>query len=741
MSKKLTFISTSILLFGVFVVWGVNQFLYPLLPTEFSNLWVMILSVLGAITAISGAVKAIQYIGELFFPPTPEPSEEDKLLQKLRELPWSISEESAKDYTSKILGDRSNDFWEQIRDNHQNKELLSVLVIDPFMLEGLICVYQNELGLLPKNTGALLDKLIKTQWKQEKINISQWVELDDVLFAFGRLVIKDVPSIKYPVKISSEGRWRYWKNPYLGMLINIGVWVSASKTSRQTRNKLKKRLDNWKRKIYTRVENKPRPIVFAVAFVLSPVKMISYFWGILLSFIFMPVRAVVRLMRNSLEKFGMYKVFKFFDKIRSNFDIHSKILARDANHLLLAAEKAHIIKRGENSFHFRHKSWVDYFAAYYITKNEDVMAALIEDDKFNPGWRRLSPERAGIAICASGLLQDPEKFHRELLLKDPYLLTQCITSGMELHGIFYDQIEQTVVEELARVILQVREAGEWRSFDFAQILQKFRYDPIDALTILDAIREIEIEPVNFELTKLIGNYGKDVVDVLTSRLSNATNKEKRFIILVLSWIGDKRAISAIKETLTSLENDDFNAVRRTGVTVLAICFEDKNSLDELYVHLFEKDERDYYWHTMARIGEQSLLWVAKSISMWRELHPDKLHIIRREFLGLCSSIGNSIKIRESLAKNLRDKNETEFTHLYIEALGKIKAVEEKGFVLEQLNSLDDMACLFAVEALGNLEDPSFVPAMKQKLFHHNERVRQSATEAIGRLISKQDSST
>jgi hypothetical protein len=737
MSKKFTFIFTFILLFGVFVIWGINRFFYPLLPPEFSNLWVMTLSVLGAITAISGAVKAIQYIGELFFPQKPEPSEEDKLLQKLRELPWTISEESAKDYTSKILGDRSNDFWEQIRDNHQNKELLSVLVVDPFMLEGLICIYRNELGLLPKNTGALLDKLIKTQWKQEKININQWIELDDVLFTFGRLVIKDVPSIKYPVKISSEGRWRYWKNPYLGMLINIGGWVSISKASRQTRNKLKKHFDNWKRNIYKRVENKPRPVVFAVVFVLSPIAMISYFMEILLSFIFMPIRAVTRLIRNSLEGFGAHKVTRFFEKIRGNFDIHSKILERDAKRFLLAAEKAHIIKRSESSFNFRHNSWVDYFAAYYIVKSEDVMAALAEDDKFNPGWRRLSPERAGIAICASGLLENPEQFHRELLLQDPYLLTQCVTSGLDLHGTFYDQIEQTIANELAKIILQVREAGEWRSFDFAQILQKIRYDPADALTILDAIREIEIEPVNFELAKLIGNYGKDVVDILIFRLNKATNKEKRFIFLILSWIGDKRAISAIQETLTSLENDDFDAVRRTGITVLTICFEDKNSLNELYVHLFEKDERDYYWHTMARIGEQSLLWTARSISIWRDLYPDKLHIIRREFLGLCGSVGNSAKIREALAKYLRDENEIAFTQLYIEAIGKIKAAEEEEFLLEKINSLDDITCLFSVEALGNLDNPAVIPSLKQKLFHRNEQVRQSAKEAIGHLTSKQ----
>lgn len=680
MGKKFTFVFSSILLLGVIVSWGVNQFLYRFLPLEFSNLWVMTLSVLGAVSAISGSVKAIQYFGELFFPPEPEPGEEDKLLQKLRELPWAISDDAAKEYTNKILGGRSSDFWKQIENNHQNADLLADLVTDPFMLEGLICIYRSEFGLLPQNTGILLDKLLKAQWTQKKIDVKQWVQLDDCLFAFGHLVIKDVPETRYPVKRSTEGLPRRWKGWYTEMLIDLGDWIDISNKNRK-QSKFGKRIDKWK---------------------------IRFYWP--------------------LPDF----LYNVVDRLR----FRPRMMMRDANLLLLVAEKAHVIKRDKDFFTFRHKSWVDYFAANHVARSDSPIASLMKDDKFNPGWRRLSPERAGIAVCASGLLGNPEQFHRDLLVKDPYLLTQCISSGLDLRGEFYEKIEKTVADELACIILQVRDGGEWRSFDFAQILQKFRYDPIDALTILDAIQEIHNDIIDIELAKLIANYGKDVVDILIYRLNTATDNEKRMILLALAWIEDQRAAPAIRELLENLKDDQFGIVRRTAMTVLAACFDDPNSFLEVCNHLFQKDERDYYWSILGRIGERALLWAAPLVLTWIDLYPDKLHIIRQEFLGLCGIVGNSEKIRKILAECLRDRNEIAFTHLYIEALGRIKAVEEKDFLLEQLNSLDDISCLCAVEALGNLDYPATIPALKQKLFHRNEQIRQSAAETIAKLNKK-----
>lgn len=734
MGKKFTFVFSSILLLGVLFAWLIDRLYYPFLPPDFSNLGVMLLSVLGVVSALVGAVKAIQFIGELFFPPPPDASEEDKLLQKLRNSPWAISEESAREYTEKVLGGQSTDFWSQIKANKQNEDILAILIKDPFMLEGLICIYRNDGGVIPRNTGALLDKLIRTQWTRSKIDVKNWVELDDALFVLGELVIKDVPAVRYPVSVSGEGMPARWKGPYVGMLLSIGSWMRWKKESQR----------GWTRfaqKSYQRVEKRHPIIRWLVIFALNPLGLIWSFFVFIVSF---PIDRIIYICRRWFEKNDWWKALDFFYRIEAFFDtlsdkirIAPKIDQRNAKRLLFLAEKAHIIDWDGKSIRFRHKAWVDYFAAGYVIHNGANMEALSRGDNFNRGWRRLAPERAGIAVCVSGLLDDPEKFLHELLARDPYLLTQCLSSGINLRSDF-SKFQETLVDEIKNVILDVRDAGEMRSTDFSIALQSLRYEPEDALVILDAIKKCEIDWVNVDLTKLIVNYGKDVVDILIFRLKTANTNEKMAILRALAWIGDKRAVWGIQDMLASLEDDEYGLIRKRAETILAVCFGDETLSKNLIKYLFlSSDERGYYWMVLKEIGSSSLLWAIPQISTWRIMYSDRQRIIKQEFLRLCRPAFNNQAVKAVLKKSLHSSSERDLNCLYIEALGNLGAIDEKDYLLEQLNSTDDQACLSAISALEAIKDSSTIPHLVQKRYHANEWVRQKAAEAIRTILREQ----
>jgi hypothetical protein len=123
MNRKNLLILLSILFIGVFTTWYINYSFYQFLPPEFNNPFVMILSILGFITAIQGAIKAIQYLGELFFPPAPSPSQNELIRQELRALTGSLSKETVRAYTNRFLGTKGDDFWEQISDTLINSAL------------------------------------------------------------------------------------------------------------------------------------------------------------------------------------------------------------------------------------------------------------------------------------------------------------------------------------------------------------------------------------------------------------------------------------------------------------------------------------------------------------------------------------------------------------------------------------------------------------------------------------------
>jgi len=149
-SKKLLSLFLVILLAGVLIAWYVNGYISQFLPPELSNPFVLTLTVLGFISAVQGAIAAIQWLGELFFPPKPAPGPLELLRLELRSLRGQISRDEAQAYTEKILGKQSPEFWAQIGDG---LSVIHELARDPVWLDGLMDVFRNKACKLPTNPG------------------------------------------------------------------------------------------------------------------------------------------------------------------------------------------------------------------------------------------------------------------------------------------------------------------------------------------------------------------------------------------------------------------------------------------------------------------------------------------------------------------------------------------------------------------------------------------------------------
>jgi hypothetical protein len=683
MSKKFTLYLFSILSISVVTVWAADKFIFSFLPPKLDNPFLMLLSAIGFIASVVGAIEAFQYIGEMLFPPKPAPSEEDKLRQKLRELPWSISTETAKEYTDKILGGRSADFWMQIEANRQNVDALKHLTADPFMLEGLLSVYRNEQGILPKNIGALLDKLLRTQWTPEKIKVKKWLKIDDLIFSFGELVIKTAPEVEYPEKSTwEEAPPRYWKGPYIEMLRRLGALI-----------------------IYNRRKGQWLNIV------------ISGSWNLFWVIIFLPINLLFVVVKYIFRIAKWWDALEFFRNSSSYFDnlkFTHRIQYAEATRLLLIAEKAHLVERSKKSIRFKHKVWVDYFAAQHITRRGNIVETLKKKNGNRwhaETWKRLNPKRDGIAIALCGITENPAQFIQELKKTDSLLATKCIRSGIEK---IPEKIQEDVREISREIIADVQNAGEDRSYDFAKEYLELWNDPSDTNVILDAIQKIEpVTHISLPLAKLIpSTYGASAVEILLRRLKTA-KKELKHIVLILGWLRDQRAIKPLQDLAISSRS------KTLSLAVLAICFNDKVATLEFSSSLFfEKGPvaGKELWYKLVLIGDDAILWGIKAVLAQEILDLNEWQKAAGMCVKMCQSSAGSQMIGNFLLQNLEKAQHPEKVKFILSAFGSIEFQGAHNKLVEYLSSLDSSTRIKAIESLGKIKDQRAVRPLIGQLY-------------------------
>jgi len=695
------------------VIWAFNQFITRIIPVGSDYPYTIFTGIINLIALLALAIGSIRTIINWIKPNDQKISKEERLLRKLGDEAESISKTRAeKEYTSKILLENNNDFWIQI-ESHKNAETLSVLSKEPFILEGLIRIYKDKKGNLPQNIGTLLDALLKIQWTPKKLQTRNWIHLESIKVAFMNLVIEHVPSTKYPVVQQDEFDFRSAKDQYQYMLTRIGEDEKTGRNSRFWWFKLGKRL----------LQNQNQSIAYKILkyVILSPL-IVFYILSAIPALIFLPFRYI-------LIKLRIYNKFRSFT---DSINIVRLIKVKRAKYLLEAAQKARLIQIKDNSIIFTHKCWVDYFAAQYVVWRGKKIADLLYGNQTEVGyWKRCDPKRDGIAINVCGIVENPYTFIQELIPVDPLLAKKCILSGIEKSP---DDIAERITRHLRIIISDVRNAGEQRSYDFAKELLELQQDPSDISVILDAIREIEpVRQVNLPLAKLIADtYGSSAVEILLRRLETA-EKELFYVILILGWIGDQRAIEPLKKL-----QDLGEYLQSLNLVVLAICFKETSANNELLKSLFFLKGNEYgkdTWHKLPIIGEDAVLWSMDILITHNEIGTQKWWDAASMCLKICGAFAGSQKIGRFLIDNLSLSENKHVEEFILDAIGNIKYSDSVDDLIKKLSSLDDRIRIRAIESLGKIKDPRAVQPLIGLLYSKNVQIIREAVIALKEIKS------
>lgn len=711
--NRLITIVLSLIALIAMIIWAFNQSIFRFLPIGSDYPYTIFTGIISLIALLALAIGSIRTIINWIKPNDQKISKEERLLRNLGDETDPISKGRAeKEYTSKILIEKSNDFWIKI-ESHKNAETLSVLSKDPFILEGLIRIYKDKQGNLPQNIGALLDALLKIQWTPEKLQIKRWIHIESLKVAFMNLVIEHVPSTKYPVIQQSDFDFRSTQDQYQYMLTRIGEDEKTGRNSRFWWFELGKRL----------LQSQNQSISYKILkyVVLSPL-IVFYILSAIPALIFLPFRYI-------LIKLRIYNKFRSFtDSI--NFVRWTKF--KRAKYLLEAAQKAHIIQIKDNSILFTHKCWVDYFAAQYVVWRGKKISDLLYGNQTEVGyWKRCDPKRDGIAINICGIVENPYTFIQELIPVDSLLAKKCILSGIEKAP---DDVTEKITQNLRAIISDVRNAGEQRSYDFAKEFLELQQDPSDVSIILDAIREIEpVRQVNLPLAKLIADtYGSNVVEILLRRLKTA-EKELFYVILILGWIGDKRAI----EPLKNLQNLG-EYLQALNLVVLATCFKEKSAIKELLEYLFflrgDESGKDT-WHKLPIIGEDAVLWSMDILINQVDAGTQKWWNAAGMCLRICGVFSGSQKIGSFLLDNLPLSKNKDVEKFILLAIGNIKYQDGVEYLLEKLTSVDDKIRLRAIESLGKIKERRAVQPLIGLLYSKNIHIVREVIIALKEIKS------
>jgi hypothetical protein len=704
MSKRLRNVLLLIVV-TTFIIWGINRYYIAFLPEGSNHILAIFLYVLGLFTALRGALDAGKYVSELLFPDPPGPSKKETLRKEMRETHIRVKSDHAEEFAKEMLGDeRCPQFWEQIHSNRKNAGTLNELVSDPFSLDGLIEVFEQSNDQLPRNIGALLEKLINVQWTQEKLGKKNWVDLKQIQFAFAQLASSHYPSKEYPAQ--SFYREIHGEEAAYSELLDIlgtkTVWGEP--------------LGWWGKsqlKIYSRLadasDRAQRVPSFLRWFVLLPITILYY------------IISTPYWISDRIEKLL---------KIRRN----------RAESVLRLAEQAHIIKRDGKAFQFTPGVWSDYFAA--LNNSRYPVDTIIEGAKtgwHSSYWNRLDPGKDSISTTLCGLIPNPSVYIEKLILVDPYLAAQCIVSGIDNIS---EEIRYATYNRLIANMLDVRSGGEERSADSAKLLRELRDDPSCIDEILETIEKNYVEDVNLELVKIIAEYGTNAVELLIKKL-DAAQTSKRYIILALGEIGDQRALPILMSLLTVNDRD----LRLIVMMVVAFQFR-VSTVNALWrdtlLFQYDHDDGKTLWSHAQIVGPAI---VPALIDLFRygvrkfshkngkPLRTPNWDDAPFRFCSLLTQHRQNSSTKKSLLDAFIDSSNKHFKIVMINALAEIQCSEANDMFIALLTNTDAEIQMAVIQALGAIKSTDAVPVLIGKLYSDNVFIVSKAVSALGSIGS------
>lgn len=708
-TRKITQLILLLLLSISIGLWAFNL-VFNFLPSN-TDLVMIISAMLSFIGAIASAPENIQKWIGFFSPQTAETEHKTTLLRELREREGTLTPKQAHAYTENILGAATGAaFWQEIASNEKQAKLLARLSADPFWLEGLIIVFESNAQRLPRNPGALCDKLLEAQWTKQKLGKNSWVGLKAARLAFSRLADRNFPASQYPDE-RFDGSHFSWK-AYAEVLDFLGA----------TRNFI------------------PPKWLFNLS--IAADRAIGVDWESVSARL-----GKLPAWRRNIETFFLMRVWgivDFFANAPQRLIDWLGFRRRRALALLTLAERAHLIERKEQSFSFPLSAWQVYFAAHAAAKDDfDSLIGRTGAHWRTNCWNRIRPAEDRMVIAVCGLLPNAIPLIEKLVVSDPFLAAQCITSGVDNVP---EPLREQAHDDLLASILNVRTENEIISLDAAGVLRELKDDPSVVERILDALDANRVDVVRARLARMVAGYGRKAFDVLTRRLETGGYYSRRIAILALGYLGDARVTLLLRGLLEHADAD----LRMTALMVLA------TSLHDPYVT--EEWEHTLRFHRGKRYEDSKLLWSYVDDAVGAEVFPLLLQVFEKAAAepqevrnrnafrgGLWGDAGDwfiwvlnhryqqDAQVEAMLLNRLQRATDPALQRLLVQGLNAVQGANSVDALLESLASPDiDVQCA-AIAALARIKSPRSVYDLIGKMYARDQFVVMEAINALGEL--------
>lgn len=649
MSRKTIFTLLTLLISSAVIVWATDVIIFNSLLFGSSNPFVIILSFLGFVVALQGGITAIQKIGDFLFDPLSTPGKEEIARKTLHSRKERFSEIEAKGISEQILGDENELFWQTINMSKENGELLHTLALEPFMLDGLITIYQKK-KKFPARTGELLDTLLRTQWKREILETRVLVRFEQMQAAFARIVDHKDFYMEYPSRTILE-RFSNKEISYEALLDELGT-----------------RAPWWRWVDYIVGTLDYQFHVFIDRNI--PEKLIVF----------------LELLRWILRNF-----YLALSRAATFLILVPLLTKRRAKNILLFAEKANLIEQDGRRFRFRNVIWVEYFSAiHFLNKRDGLMALKFEDD--SPYWFRDDLRKEKIAVIWYGLSKEPEEFIKGLFQINPYLAAVCLAnSGEEYRP---QPFTKKVVEWLLEQIVLDSFPESPRALLMGKLIRTLDSNPAYVIDVLKAIQSKSYDTPRLNFVKLLASYGTSAIDILISHFQ-IFSQTKISIILALGEIGNARVLSFLKNQMAA----DNIQIKYWAAFALWYYFDDLHAAQFLRKGLLQTS---YAWQTLEVGGERSVRFAISALKRdglkMDSFFPEKLAALVKD------NYGDDEFTLPLLREFIHDGN-PRIRGAIANCLGALKTVASVDQLIELLENDNGETHPDIIKALVNTENP------------------------------------
>jgi hypothetical protein len=607
-------------------------------------------------------------------------------LKKIRTLGPVIAREQAVDDVEIFLENKFDLFWKAI-DEHPSG-ILSKLAKNGFWLEGLVLVFEQNNGTIPKNDGRILEQILLNQWTVEKLGINSTVSLDVLQRQLGILALKDFPEVKYPK--SGSGRIYSPYTSYERLVENIG------REAPPERLKFSRILLN----------------IFLAPLSLLIVLITLSFTGLERKIgYFLATHSSSSTFYDHLES-SWYKYRKNKLRARRLFDFFSIRKTRNmrrGNAIIKSTETTGILSTDGEEIWFTEEYWRDYFAVWQAINTNSLEDFL---EKFvNNRYRRQYPSEGDkVAIIASGLYKVPADGVELMLRYDPIAASKCLLTLDDIHPDIQEGLKERMLASIVENLKSVPSDGNTRfCLDSIRAMRSLSDNPYHAKVALEKIPEIYHYESRPDAAKLVASFGPPVFEMLKEKMSTDKPDFLRNIIIALGELMDKRAIPLIQKVFEEAEDVP---VKIMSVVVLATYFKDEAGIRSLEEYLrFEYPEVEKYfpWTYFDINGEDTVAFGIdvlvranvppedkRTKDPWPKMADHFLKVLRGRYQ-------DNPKVEAMLLEVLEDPKKDRLKMFVIEALGYVGGSKAIPKLISFLRDEDDYVRGLAMKSLSQID--------------------------------------